>query len=106
MSNIKFDFEEYIRRILLENNRKYGNQFASYHEMYGVLKEEAEEANENLSLLDYNILKMWDSIKKDKIVDVITYLKNIEICANSCMNELLQVRAICKKYLEQTKIIK
>jgi hypothetical protein len=106
MSKTKFDFKEYIDKILLENNKKYGNEFASYHEMYAVLKEEAEEANEYLGNMEYNINLLWDSIRKDRIVDVIEYVKYIYNYANGCMNELLEVQAICKKYLEQRKNLK
>jgi hypothetical protein len=103
MSKIKFDFDKYIDKILIENNRKYGNEFASYHEMYAVLKEEAEEANEELEDMEYNINMLWDSVREDNIVDVIMYVKNIEKLANSCCNELLEVMTICKKYLGQDK---
>ncbi|HEY5586732.1 MAG TPA: hypothetical protein VIK78_19860, partial [Ruminiclostridium sp.] len=81
---------------LEEANKKFP-LFNSTHEGYAILKEEIEEAGDDLKRIELNLSQVWDCIKKNS---VITYFQidQIEAYAKHLACEALQVAAMARKY--------
>ncbi len=92
---------EELIKIELENARTYGDRYNSNHEFYGIIKEEIEEAQTCISDMTDIAEVMWQDIKDDKAASIIKARAN-SIKNNSILGimELLQVCAVCDKYME------
>ena len=76
--------------------QKYG-RYKNDHECYGALKEEIEEAAEELQILQDNLEAFWSRIRSDD-VDNLDVFESIELHAIELMLEARQVAAIARKY--------
>lgn len=69
--------------------------FQSDHEAYAVLKEEVEEASEELDYIDASMVLMWGDIREDK--DITERAERIYQYAISLIQEATQVAAMALK---------
>ena len=88
----------------LENANKWGEDFSSNHEAYAVLKEEVEEASEELDNIKSALNIYWHSIRvnanKNCMEGCIRNLKRKTLCT---IKELIQVYVVCCKTLRTIK---
>jgi hypothetical protein len=84
---------------------KWGERYHSEHEAWAVLKEEIEEANEELANIGSISQVLWNFVRKDKkqdgdkkyIKDNLEYLKEH---AQALAIEAVQIAAVTQKYLD------
>lgn len=74
---------------------KWG-KFNSTHEGYAIIKEEIEEAPEEIRLIKIAEEKAWARVKKN--CETKSKIKQIRTHAINCAAELVQVIAVCDKY--------
>ena len=83
---------EYLNAVV-----NFGEKFNSLHEGYAVLREEVEEANEDMTRIKYSLEDFWKWIKQDTKI----YPKDIDIVIEEylkyCISELAQVGAVLMK---------
>lgn len=93
-----------IQEELEKANKKFP-AFASRHEAYAVMKEELEEALDNLeSLIETLHDEYWMCTKLDKTEQVTTHtLKCMGIDCSKAIEELIQVGAMIEKAKEVEK---
>lgn len=96
MTNRKI-IEELVQQELKEANEKHP-LFHSAHEAYAVIKEEVEEAESELELLQEQIGYMWMLIKNDNNMPLL--LQKAKIYAENLAAEAIQVTAMCQKALD------
>ena len=78
----------------LEKIIKLHGYYNSDHEFYGVLKEEFEEAREELDSLENYIYKVWENIRLNEPIEDIDLMKGIVIRG---IKELVQIAAVLEK---------
>ena len=78
-----------------QSSKKYGELFTSYHEAYGVIKEEIEEAQAEFDAVYEHFHLFWNSEKNDAVradkIEVIALKAHLAAC------ELIQVAAMAYK---------
>lgn len=84
--------EDELERIIQEHGL-----FASDHEAWAVIKEEIDEAYEDIRELETNHAFWWKRIREDDI-DNLDVMDNIEKYSIEAIKELVQVIACCRKY--------
>lgn len=93
----------YLLRCLDEeivNAEKWGKTYASNHEAYAVLKEEVEEADEDVEILKSSLDDYWRDIRDDADESLMhAQVKNLKDIAYAATKELIQVMAVCHKTL-------
>jgi 1-aminocyclopropane-1-carboxylate deaminase/D-cysteine desulfhydrase-like pyridoxal-dependent ACC family enzyme len=79
---------------------EHGDNFHSRHEGYAVLKEEVEEAWEEVNYIENNLLDfVWEKVTKGFVPD--GTINEIQEVAIRGMKELAQVWAVCEKMKEK-----
>ena len=71
--------------------------FHTDHEAWAVIKEEIDEAYEDIRELELNHSFWWKRIREDDI-DNLDVVDNIEKYAIEAIKEMVQVIACCRKY--------
>lgn len=94
MMTDKKKIASFINKEYDEAIQKHGT-FQSDHEAYAVLKEEVEEAGEELDAIDAEMVKMWRAIREDE--DVTEIAEVIYQRAISLIQEAAQVAAVALK---------
>lgn len=82
---------------------KYGEVYASEHEAYAVLKEEIEEAADDLDQLKKNLAYLWALIKNNHIKNGNGTISEARDYAVMLAQESVQVAAVCERFLETIK---
>lgn len=78
---------------------KYGNGYHSAHEGHAVLREEVEEAKEQLAYVEATLHNLWQSVRADDPPDrVITRLHQMEHYAKQLAAEAVQVAAVARRW--------
>lgn len=74
---------------------KWGERYSSMHEAYAVLKEEVDEARDELVPIRNNMFDFWQDVKRGKIngAKVDEVRKHAELLAL----EAVQIAAVCNK---------
>lgn len=75
----------------------YGDKYHTEHEGYAVLKEEIEEAEEEVKIINDFFSRLWINIKKNE--HFVCELKGIKGRAELLAHEAFQVSAVCQKFL-------
>lgn len=85
----------------IENAETWGKDFSSNHEAYAVLKEEVEEASEELDGVKSALNIYWHLIRTNASKDSMQLcIKNLNNKVFSAIKELIQVIAVCHKTLK------
>ena len=100
--------EDHIKQAILaetqEAETKWGEAYNSLHEGYAVLKEEVEEANEELTTVINYLGYSWLKIKNGKENDLLKgNIETIKAHAEKLALEAVQVAAVCNKILNGLK---
>lgn len=98
MSNMEGMKLAVIKEAEKEERKSYDNheKFNSTHEGYAVIKEEMDEAVDEIKLMTEHGHRLWNRIKNDE--NTMEHIEKIEETAINCAAELIQVIAMCKKY--------
>lgn len=78
--------------------KEYGLKYASEHEAYAVLKEEVEEAQEALELLQKKLDEIWQNVKLNW--NDITPISAAKQSALALAEEAVQCAAVCERFME------
>ncbi len=70
-------------------------KFNSDHEAYSIIREEAEEAADELRSMDIQLENIWNAVKRDDEIKV----DSLYDAAIRCACECIQVAAMCRKVL-------
>ena len=82
---------------------KYGEVYASEHEAYAVLKEEIEEAADDLDQLNKDLAYLWALVKNNHIKNGNGTISEARDYAEMLAQEAVQVAAVCERFLETIK---
>ena len=77
--------------------KKYGAHYASPHEGYAVLKEEVEEAEESIKLLNDKLAEVWKNIKLNWNDSAVVY--QAQQSAVALAEEAVQCAAVCERFI-------
>ena len=77
--------------------KKYGAHYASPHEGYAVLKEEVEEAEESIQLLNEKLSKIWQNIRINWNDPTAVY--EAQQSAVALAEEAVQCAAVCERFI-------
>ena len=77
--------------------KKYGVHYASPHEGYAVLKEEVEEAEEYIQLLNDKLAEIWKNIKLNWNDSAVVY--QAQQSAVALAEEAVQCAAVCERFI-------
>ena len=79
----------------------HGASYHSWHEGYAILKEEAEEACEDvMSLKNHLEIDLWNGIRHNKSAhDICQELHTIKEFALALAEEAIQCAAVCEKFM-------
>ena len=77
----------------------YGEKYHSLHEGYAVLKEEIEEATNNLEYIKDNFADLWNNVKSDDELSVKAQARFVAFGAVQLALEAVQVAAVARKIL-------
>ena len=100
------------RYFLLCNNRwntrllsagNHGAVYASEHEAYAVLKEEIEEAAEDMEQINRDLAYLWALIKNNHIKNGGGTISEAFDYARMLAQEAVQIAAVCERFLETIK---
>ena len=78
--------------------------FHSAHEGYSVLLEEVEEAQEEMESLGADMKSFWRMIREDNDTEAVNIADMMYQDAIRGAAELIQVAAVCKKFMERTEV--
>lgn len=94
--------EEDVKRLVekeLESANKHFPAFRSTHEGWAVIREEADELNDENVCLDYNLNEcMWEHIKANKGTKEDARMVMVTAIHAAC--EAIQAAAMARKYLD------
>ena len=76
--------------------KQYGVHYASPHEGYAVLKEEVEEAEECIKLLNDKFSKVWQNIRINRNDPIAVY--EAQQSAVALAEEAVQCAAVCERF--------
>ena len=77
--------------------KKHGAHYASPHEGYAVLKEEYEEAQECLELLNSKLDEIWKNVKMNWNDSTVIY--QAQQSAIALAEEAVQCAAVCERFI-------
>lgn len=96
--------EQLAAEELVEANKKHKPKFNSPHEAYAVLKEEVEEMQLEVEMVDERLSMLWQCVKCDNDIATEKNLKYIKAYATRAVQEAIQVIAMCDKALGCTEV--
>ena len=82
----------------LETANALHTVFHSMHEGYAVLREEVEEAAEELERVADHVATLWNCIRNDDSVNAQSFARRIEWAAVQMAAEAIQVAAMAQKF--------
>ena len=85
----------------LERTMKNYPLFNSKHEGYAVIKEEIDEASDELQNININLEIMWNVIKNNKNTN--NFIYRLKDHAGLLAAEAIQVAAMAQKYIDSFK---
>lgn len=71
--------------------------FVDDHQAYAVIKEEVEEAREEMIIIRENMVKFWERVRADDL-DNADIMESIQIHGIELIKEAVQVVACARKY--------
>jgi hypothetical protein len=77
--------------------------FVNLHEAYGVIKEELEEATDELNDCYRFFAMAWKSIKQDRNETALQHITRLKYAAERLAIEATQVSAMCIKAIESER---
>ena len=81
--------------------KKHGPTYSSEHEGYAVLLEEVEEACEAANYMQDALKRLWTSIRQNEFSNF--ELAQVHNYAMGLAEEVVQVAAVCERFMETVK---
>ena len=104
MEKLKNSVEKLMEIEVVDSNKKFCPIFHSEHEAYSILKEEVEEAADELEEVQDQLNYMWDGIKRNNSTVYTTEIaKRMKTYAINLSAESIQVAAMCQKFIDSFK---
>ena len=104
MEKLKNSVERLMEIEVVDSNKKFCSIFHSEHEGYAILKEEVEEAADELEEVQDQLNYMWDGIKRNNSTVYTTEIaKRMKTYAINLSAESIQVAAMCQKFIDSFK---
>lgn len=75
----------------------------SFHEGYGVLKEEVEESDEEMQNVKDHLETFWFYVRRDDKESSLYFADQIYLTALSGINEMIQAAAMAKRIMRDLK---
>ena len=97
MNAVENDIRALVGKELAAANKRFP-QFHSQHEGWAVIKEEMEEAEEELAKMKIYLAGAWGNITSD--VQANSDIESLKQRAINAACEAIQVAAMCQKFLE------
>lgn len=79
--------------------------FNSTHQGYAVIKEEIEEASEELGYVNLELESIWGFIKRNRGENLYNHAQSLRIDAINLAAEAIQVAAMAQKFIESMKLL-
>ena len=86
-----------IKAELEKAKKDWGSKYSSTHEAYAVLKEEVEEAADDLNIIQDDLAFLWNMVKGNSDKPYSAALKHIQETALALAIEAVQIAAVAKK---------
>lgn len=99
---VKKEVIELVHKELESANKKFP-LFQSAHEGYAVIKEEIEEAEEQLVYTKEKLNALWTNIKLDNIEYSLVHVYILGELAINMAVEAIQVAAMAQKFIDSEK---
>lgn len=98
--DIKNKTNEAVNNELQRIIKQHGKNYNSTHEGFSVLLEEIDEVLEPVKILDDIVrFELWNYVKQNDFQGIKEKLKQIKDYANFSVYELVQVLAVCERFL-------
>lgn len=88
----------------MERANKIHPMFHSDHEGWAVLQEEIEEATDSMKTVHIDSEKLWEAVKNDDKEFSCEMAQHIRHFAEYAAAELIQVIAMCDKFIESQEV--
>ena len=75
----------------------HGKNYNSIHEGYAVLKEEIEEASEEMERIKTLLSEIWQNCRNDDVTESLGNAKKMNLYALYLMQEACQIAAVAEK---------
>ena len=86
-----------IKAELEKAKKDWGPRYNTEHEAYAVLKEEVEEAADDLNIIQDDLAFLWNAVKGNSDKPYSAALKHIQETALALAIEAVQIAAVAKK---------
>ena len=100
MEELKEAVKFMVDKELENSNKKFDSTFHTTHEGYAIIKEEVEEAEEELEVVNAHLKDLWWNVRKNKIDCSISPVKCLKQKAVNLAAESIQVAAMCQKFID------
>lgn len=100
MKKLKEEVSTLVRNEYLRAAEAHGEAANTPHEGYALIKEEEEEAGDQMSLVSKKVSALWWAVKADDLALQAGYLTEIRAAAILGACELIQVAAMADKAIE------
>lgn len=95
--------EALISKELERANTIHRDYFASAHEGESVLREEVEEAIDNIDMMTVAQERLWSAIKNNDSQSITFYVRETRKYAKEAIRELVEVAAMCDKFVASVR---
>lgn len=100
IKKLKEEVSTLVRNEYLRVAEAHGGAANTPHEGYALIKEEEEEAGDQMSLVSKKVSALWWAVKADDLALQAGYLTEIRAAAILGACELIQVAAMADKAIE------
>ena len=100
MKLLKLEVEMSATTELKRANDKFDSKFHSTHEGYSIIKEEVEEAQEELTGINVCLDELWQDARSNNISYTVMDAINIKKYAINLSAESIQIAAMCQKFID------
>ena len=100
MEELKLEVKILSIEELERANKEFQPKFNSAHEAYSILKEEIEEAAEELKFINGNLDHLWICTKRNIHESAIEHAKDMKENAINLSAEAIQVAAMAQKFID------
>lgn len=94
----RYDVRELVANELESAVEAHGSKFADSHHAYAVLREEYEEAQNEMVVAKACMGTLWECIKRDEARGIPLALEEVRKRCAACLLELAQCLAVIEKW--------
>jgi hypothetical protein len=102
MNAVENEVKELVDKELKSANERF-SLFHSDHEGYAIIKEELEEAKEELGYAEIAFNNLWENVKENKTMPALNHAEAILKCASNTAIEAIQLAAMAQKFIDSNQ---